>query len=211
MRRRWADGSEGEVNLSFVDFAGVSRPRPAAAGGRGKRRRRRPRLRAARGGTGGGGAKPADDPVLRGLSRVVDSLHSGLSHVPYRDSKLTRLLAHAFGAGGIALVHARADRFEEAEAALAFGRQLAELPAAAARQDVAATRGARGGGGGRWRVSEKLARKREAVAGAASVRLDDKSTDDELKLHDAAALLERLDLRLGAWRRCATDRPRARR
>ena len=41
--------------------------------------------------------------------------------------------------------------------------------------------------------------RREAVAGAASVRLDDKSTDDELKLHDAAALLERLDLRLGAW------------
>ena len=45
----------------------------------------------------------------------------------------------------------------------------------------------------------KLGLKREAVAGAASVRLDDKSTDDELKLHDAAALLERLDLRLGAW------------
>ena len=48
-------------------------------------------------------------------------------------------------------------------------------------------------------LCEKLGLKREAVAGAASVRLDDKSTDDELKLHDAAALLERLDLRLGSW------------
>ena len=85
--------------------------------------------------------------MLRGLSRIVDSLHGGLSHVPYRDSKLTRLLAHAFSGGGVALAHARADRFEEAEAALAFGRKLAELPAAAAR-------------GGRWRPREARARRR---------------------------------------------------
>ena len=184
------------MNLSFADFTAVSRPRPAAASGR--------RGGAAAGGRAGGRAAAAVQGGGRsGAARPQSHRRQPArrpSHIPYRDSKLTRLVAHAFSGGGVALVHARADRFEEAEAALAFGRKLAELPAAAARGGRRRAREARAAAEAEVvGLCEKLGLKREAVAGAASVRLDDKSTDDELKLHDAAALLERLDLRLGAW------------
>lgn len=59
---------------------------------------------------GGGGAKgkgkgnprrkkpeAAEDKTLRGIFRVIDALAAGNSHVPYRDTKLTRWLKPGFG------------------------------------------------------------------------------------------------------------------
>lgn len=47
-------------------------------------------------------SKPAqrEDATCKAVIRVVDSLADKLKHIPYRDSKLTRLLASALGGGG---------------------------------------------------------------------------------------------------------------
>ena len=54
--------------------------------------------------------------------------------MPYRDSKLTRLIASGLGGGALALpvLHLRADRFEEAEAVLTLCPKLPKLSASAA-------------------------------------------------------------------------------
>jgi len=135
VRQRTTDGRERSSQLSVVDVAGVPRPRSeggpvAARGGAGR----------GRGGGGaaarGGGVSSAvgEDPFVKGLYRIIDTLQDGRpgAHIPYRDSKLTRMIARGLGGDALllTLVHVRADRFEEAEAMIGLCGKLRRLPAA---------------------------------------------------------------------------------
>jgi hypothetical protein len=44
-----------------------------------------------------GGKGAAEDAALKAVTRVVDALADSKSHVPYRDSKLTRLIHKSLG------------------------------------------------------------------------------------------------------------------
>ena len=66
--------------------------------------------------------------------RIVDVLQEAkVAHVPYRDSKFTRLIAEALGGPALLLplLHVRSDRFDEAEAVLLLGQKLQRLCAPA--------------------------------------------------------------------------------
>ena len=83
---------------------------------------------------------------MKALYRVVDSLvdnpGGGKAHVPYRDSKITRLLRPAFGAQGgstfkarqlfFAFLHSGADAYEQSHAVLSFAAKVGAVGAAAA-------------------------------------------------------------------------------
>jgi hypothetical protein len=93
--------------VQIIDMAGVDRNNNGGnggvdgskpGGGRGAGAAAGKRAGAGRGGRGGGGA--AEDAALKALSRVVENLADARSHVPYRDSKLTRLVAPVLGGRG---------------------------------------------------------------------------------------------------------------
>ena len=44
-----------------------------------------------------GGKGAAEDAALKAVTRVIDALADSKSHVPYRDSKLTRLIHKSLG------------------------------------------------------------------------------------------------------------------
>lgn len=87
--------------VSLADFAGVARASASRKPGAAAQKAAGSAKPTAR-------AKVAEDPVLKAVSRVVDALADGLSFVPYRDSKITRLLEAPLGGGGAfaACVHA---------------------------------------------------------------------------------------------------------
>lgn len=223
-QRRTSDDVERSFSVNLVDVAGVPRPRTAeagggkggvAAGGRGGALAVRAR------GRGGGGVEKGEDPFVKALLRIVDTLqdHRPGGHVPYRDSKLTRLIAPCLCGGALCLplVHVRVDRYEEAEAALSLVpklRILSTLVQAGGVVRPTAASGARTSRakGGWWSPSEELQATEETVEGLAAslgmsrsnlissaIELDHTSSDELLALQEALLRSERLTQRLRSW------------
>lgn len=150
---------------------------------------------------------------MKALNRIVDTLPDATpkTHVPYRDSKLTRLLSPALGGGALALsmVHVRMDRFEEAEAVLSQCAKLAALSV-----DVKGAAAARNpsGIGGWWSPAAELALAEEKASTLAAsvgmeraglvssaIQLDMEASDELVALQETLLRSERLQQRLEAW------------
>ena len=114
VRRKSAEG-ESVSDVQIVDFAGWVRDK---AGGKGQ---------------GAGAGKPpaaiGEDMVIKAFQRIVSSLEGKAGHIPYRDSKMTRLLQPALGGHAlcIPLVHIAVDNYEETEAMLSLATKLASI------------------------------------------------------------------------------------
>jgi hypothetical protein len=80
------------------------------------------------GGGAGGGGGVAVDAALKAFGRCVDALADSRSHVPYRDSKFTRLVSKSLN--GVARlfvligVSKSASRHDESDALLQFARKI---------------------------------------------------------------------------------------
>jgi len=203
----WLPATETTSEITVADVAGIDREK---------------------GSTGGGGA--AEDAAVKAFGRCVDALADSRSHVPYRDSKFTRLVSKALS--GVARLFAvvcisrSASRHDESDAALRFARKI--------RRGVRGFGSARGSSGvpsarpsTRPRPDHRVAyaarcerldeeardladRLGVSIAGLTSgaVALDMESGDDLLALRDALAEGERLRAEVG---RCAERAERSRR
>ena len=213
-QRRPADATERALAISIVDVAGVPRPAGGAAGRRGggaAAGRGRGGPAAGRGRPGGTG----EDPFVKALHRIIDTLPEATpkTHIPYRDSKLTRLLSPTLGGGGLAvpIVHVRMDNgFEEVEAVLSGCAKLRVLSADIKGDDG---RGVPSRGEGGWWSPAAELRDAEAAAGSlatqlgmerlglvsSAIQLDMDASDELLKLQESLLRSERLQQRVQAW------------
>lgn len=139
----------------------------------------------------------AEDAARKALTRVVDSIAEQRSHVPYRDSKLTRLTAHALGGRARLVivfgVSEESSKFDETDATLRFAAKVADgvknRPAATTTRFASAVAKA-----------DEAAEKHAAALGvrtgpgltSAGIQLEMDSSDDALALRDALAEGERL-------------------
>lgn len=139
----------------------------------------------------------AEDAARKALTRVVDSIAERRSHVPYRDSKLTRLTARALGGQSRLVivfgVSEESSKFDETDATLRFAAKVADgvknRPAATITRFAADVARA-----------DEAAEKRAAALGvrtgpgltSAGIQLEMDSSDDALALRDALAEGERL-------------------
>lgn len=86
-------------------------------------------------GTRKGGATSKEDKTLKAISRVSDALSQRKSHVPYRDSKLTRLVSNTMGGGGrhcnhnlaFVFVSEQEEMFDETSAMLEFVTKIRKI------------------------------------------------------------------------------------
>lgn len=187
----WLPESETTSEVTVADLAGIDRAK---------------------------GSPTAEDAALKAFVRCVDALADSRSHVPYRDSKFTRLVSKALS--GVARLFAvvcvsrRSSRHDESDASLQFARKI--------RRGVRATGGR---GGGKCGVAgpptclrpdhrvayaaecerlDALARDLAETLGVSlsgltsgAVALDMESGDDLLRLRDALAEGERLRAEVG--------------
>ena len=139
----------------------------------------------------------AEDAARKALTRVVDSIAERRSHVPYRDSKLTRLTARALGGPARLVivfgVSEESSKFDETDATLRFASKVADgvknRPAATTTRFAEAVANA-----------DEAAEKHAAALGvrtgpgltSAGIQLEMDSSDDALALRDALAEGERL-------------------
>ena len=224
IRQKTADGRERASVVSILDAASVPRgaaPRAggAAVGGRGAVAGGRGAAgggRAAGSGRGGGGGG-SDDPFLKGFYRIVDALQEGSpAHVPFRDSKLTKLLAPCLGGGAVPVpvLHVRADKFEEAEAILSLVPKLQRLrslaaagtPTSTANVTVAVSTDGWWSPQAEYEAAERRAEQLAAALGlersgllSSGIELDHTSSDEMLAFQEALLLSERLQARMGSW------------
>ena len=83
------------------------------------------------------GKKPgADDKTLKGIFRVIDALAAGGSHVPYRDTKLTRWLKPGFGGHARSLMLLVADAGQQHHSETEAYLSLASKKVRAIQQNV---------------------------------------------------------------------------
>ena len=202
----WLPESETTSEITVADLAGIDRAK---------------------------GSPTAEDAALKAFARCVDALADSRSHVPYRDSKFTRLVAKALS--GIARLFAvvcvsrSSSRHDESDAALQLARKI--------RRGVRATGGKQRDDvvGGSPSVGpstclrpdhrvayaaecerlDALARDLAETLGVSlsgltsgAVALDMESGDDLLRLRDALAEGERLRAEVG---RCGDRAERSRR
>ena len=134
--RRRRNGDLLRSTLHFLDTAGIPRPEATTKtaskpfGGKSAAERRKEML----------AKKEAkkEDPTTKAIVRVVDSLADGLSHVPYRDAKLTRLLKGVLGGCGkgswrglvVGCVSSAPGSYAETEAMLQFLHKASVAPVA---------------------------------------------------------------------------------
>jgi hypothetical protein len=109
------DTKMNAYQMNFVDLAGSERVKRTGAAG--------DRLKEAQ----------SINTSLSALGMVVNALHSGKSHIPYRDSKLTRLLKSSFTGSSktllIATVAPCANNVDESLSTLRFAHRLKDLKA----------------------------------------------------------------------------------
>ena len=112
VRRKSAEG-ESVSDVHMVDFAGWVRDKPGAKGA----------------GAAKAPAAVGEDMVVKAFQRIVSSLEGKAGHIPYRDSKMTRLLQPALGGHALCLclVHIAMDNYEETEAMLSLATKLASI------------------------------------------------------------------------------------
>eukprot|EP00746_Dinoflagellata_sp_MGD_P135336 gnl/MRDRNA2_/MRDRNA2_69327_c0_seq1.p1 gnl/MRDRNA2_/MRDRNA2_69327_c0~~gnl/MRDRNA2_/MRDRNA2_69327_c0_seq1.p1 ORF type:complete len:716 (+),score=108.82 gnl/MRDRNA2_/MRDRNA2_69327_c0_seq1:77-2224(+) len=127
VRRRDAKGVERCAEIHLLDLAGAERSGIGRAGTDGVPKKKP-------------GEKSIEDKTLKAIHRVVDALaespeyvfrdgHSAPRHIPYRDSKVTRLLMECLGGPGccLALVCLDATSHDEALAALEFAVRIGSM------------------------------------------------------------------------------------
>merc|ERR1712224_1012596 len=127
VRRRDINGVERCAEVHLLDLAGAERSgvgRVVASGNLKKKP----------------GEKSLEDKTLKAVHRIVDALaespdyvfrdgHSAPRHIPYRDSKVTRLLMECLGGPGccLALICLDATSHDEALAALEFAVRIGSM------------------------------------------------------------------------------------
>lgn len=113
------DGVEHSSTFNILDIAGHERPAPAAKSTAGGRSKSSSKLKA---------NGNAEDVTLKAIGRVVGALADSRSHIPYRDSKLTRLLKEGFGGRASALcvfcVRSDDSAYDETSAMLTFMKRV---------------------------------------------------------------------------------------
>ena len=172
--RRKSNEGESVSDVQILDFAGWVRDKPLKGPGASK-----------------APAAVGEDMVVKAFQRIVSSLEAKAGHIPYRDSKMTRLLQPALGGHAmcIPLVHVAVDVYEETEAMLSFASKLAsvtckvhpklvdydaELAAKQSRIEV---------------LCRKLGRRPQGLT-SADIILGMNSSEDLLELRDTLAALE---------------------
>ena len=112
------NGVEHSSTFHMLDLAGHERPAPAVKSTPGQKKPA-PRTKA---------SGNAEDITLKALGRVVSALADSRSHIPYRDSKLTRIVKEGFGgrAAGYCVLCVRAEdsAYDETTAMLTFMKQV---------------------------------------------------------------------------------------
>jgi len=110
--RRRSGAGESVSDVQILDLAGWVRDKPA---GKGKAE--------------GKATVVGEDMVVKAFQRIVSSLETKNGHIPYRDSKMTRLLQPSLGGHAlcIPLVHIAVDNYEETEAMLSLASKLASI------------------------------------------------------------------------------------
>ena len=110
--RRRSGAGESVCDVQILDLAGWVRDKPA---GKGKAE--------------GKVTVVGEDMVVKAFQRIVSSLEAKAGHIPYRDSKMTRLLQPSLGGHAlcIPLVHIAVDNYEETEAMLSLASKLASI------------------------------------------------------------------------------------
>lgn len=119
-RRRDAAGTVYTSTVHLLDLAGAE---ASGGGGKGKTNGGAAHFRGegCKGGRGGKGGKGPEDRTLKALLRVVGALAESVDyrmrdgstvarHIPYRDSKVTRLVSECFGGAGRSLLLSIAGR-----------------------------------------------------------------------------------------------------
>ena len=184
VRRRSGEG-ESVSDVQILDLAGWVRDKPAGKGP---------------GAAKGPAAVVGEDMVVKAFQRIVSSLDSKAGHIPYRDSKMTRLLQPALGGHAlcIPLVHIAVDNYEETEAMLSLATKLgsitcsvrpnlvdydAELAAKRARVEA---------------LCSKLGRRPQGLK-SSDIILGMNSSDDLLELRDTLASMELQQRDGNAW------------
>ena len=188
-------GLERVADVQVLDLAGWVRERPAPRGRKSAAAAQRP------------AGAVGEDMVVKAFLRIVGQLESMPGgHIPYRDSKLTRLLAPALGgtARCVLLMHVARDAYEETEAMLVLAATCARVscsPVARAinyaeeiavrRREASALLGASSPGAGGVPRAQDLAI--ELDSGQKRVRARDLLAAAELLERDAAAWAEVLE------------------
>lgn len=113
VRRKSEDG-ESVSDVQILDLAGWVRDKPASKGP---------------GAAKAPAAVVGEDMVVKAFQRIVSSLEAKAGHIPYRDSKMTRLLQPALGGHAlcIPLIHIAVDNYEETEAMLTFAQKMTSI------------------------------------------------------------------------------------
>lgn len=220
-QRQPLDNTERAFTINLVDVAGVPRPSTGgtaggrAAGGGGAAGAAAGRGRGAARGRGGGPGGAGEDPFVKALQRIIDALPDATpkTHIPYRDSKLTRLLSPSLGGGALAvpLVHVRMAHFEEAEAVLSQCAKLRALSKDVKGGDDGRNVPSRTAGGWWSPVTELQVAEETACALASAlgmeraglvssaIQLDMDASDELLQLQESLLRSERLQQRVQAW------------
>ena len=122
VHRKNLNGDVAKSTLNFLDTAGVERPASTTANAskpfNGKTAAER------RAAMKSGKKEKREDTTVKAIIRCTDQLHDGSSHVSYRDSKVTRLLAQAMGGNAhgvlVACVSAASADYNETLAMLTY-------------------------------------------------------------------------------------------
>jgi hypothetical protein len=185
VRRQSASG-ESVSDVQLLDLAGWVRDKPA-----GKK-------------AGVPAAVVGEDMVLKAFQRIVSSLETKAGHIPYRDSKMTRLLQPALGGCAlcIPLVHIAVDNYEETEAMLTLATKLASISCKVQttlqdRRAQLADQQARV-----HALCQKLGRRAQGLK-SSDIILGMNSSDDLLALRDTLASMEQGERDGSEWARAA--------
>ena len=185
VRQQSADG-ERVSDVQLLDLAGWVRDKPAS--------KMAPAPAAVVG----------EDMVVKAFQRIVGNLETKAGHIPYRDSKMTRLLQSALGGCAlcIPLVHIAADNYEETEAMLSLATRLASITCTVRSNLVVSSAEVAVRQKRVDALCKKLGRRREGLK-AADIILGMNSSDDLLELRETLAGIEQTQRDRNTWARTA--------
>jgi hypothetical protein len=192
--RRMADGSEVVSEVQLLDLAGWQRGGGGGSAANPKAATKNISDKAAKGKGGATAAAAAfEDIVIKAVMRVCDSLEQRMSHIPYRDAKLTRLLQNALGgrASCLCAVHVGLDNYEETEAMLQFAKRVSAIRNSVSPNSINYTAIQASHGERIRELCRLLGRSPEGLK-TGGMAMSMASTDEEVELRDLVAECESL-------------------
>mmetsp|Transcript_39473 Transcript_39473/g.92324 ORF Transcript_39473/g.92324 Transcript_39473/m.92324 type:complete len:366 (-) Transcript_39473:61-1158(-) len=189
--RRKADGTEVVSEVQLLDLAGWQRA-GSSSGNNTKAANRVDKVSKGKPAAAANG--PAfEDLVIKAVMRVCDSLEQKMSHIPYRDSKLTRLLCNALGGKGLCLLalHVGLDSYEETEAMLQFGKRVSAIRNSVCENSINYASLQASNGERIRHLCKALGRNPEGLK-TGGMAMSMASTDEEVELRDLVAECESL-------------------